>query len=118
MPLPANGIADPTTWSKLEGAGAATQGHVEFDWREEVEGVKNVGLRASYDWKLSKTALAITVGINFQKKQKNVDGRIGQWLSDIKEIWSTFKAVNDERPQEEEREPQLRGEARGQGPHG
>jgi hypothetical protein len=56
--------------------------------------VKNVGLRASYDWKLSKTALAITVGINFQKKQKNVEGRIGQWLSDIKEIWSTFKAVN------------------------
>jgi peptidoglycan hydrolase-like protein with peptidoglycan-binding domain len=94
----ANGIADPGTWAKLESAGAATQGHVEFDWREEVEGVKNVGLRASYDWKLSNTALAITVGINFQKKAKNVDGRISQWLSDIKEIWSTFKAVNHTDP--------------------
>lgn len=96
--LTANGIADPATWSKLQVAGAASQGHVEFDWREEVEGVKNVGLRASYDWKLSKTALAITVGINFQKKHKNVDGRISQWLSDIKEIWSTFKAVNHSDP--------------------
>ena len=96
--LTANGIADPGTWAKLETAGAATQGHVEFDWREEVEGVKNVGLRASYDWKLSKTALAVTVGITFQKKQKGVDGRIGQWLSDIREIWSTFKAVNHSDP--------------------
>ena len=98
VPLPANGIADPTTWSKLEGAGAAKQGHVEFDWLEEVEGVKGVGLRAGYDWKLSKTALGISVGINFQKKANNVDGRINQWLSDIKEIWSTFKAVNQSDP--------------------
>jgi peptidoglycan hydrolase-like protein with peptidoglycan-binding domain len=96
--VPANGIADPATWAKLETAGAATQGHVEFDWREEVEGVKNVGLRASYDWKLSKTALTITVGINFQKKQKNVEGRINEWLADIKQIWSTFKAVNQNDP--------------------
>lgn len=96
--LAANGIVDPVTWSKLEGAGAATRGHVEFDWREEVEGVKDVGLRASYDWKLSKSALAITVGITFQKKHKNVEGRISQWLSDIREIWSTFKAVNHSDP--------------------
>jgi peptidoglycan hydrolase-like protein with peptidoglycan-binding domain len=90
----ANGIADPATWAKLETAGAATQGHVEFDWREEVEGVKNVGLRAAYDWKQTKTALTISVGINFQKKHTGVDGRINQWLADIKEIWSTFKAIN------------------------
>jgi peptidoglycan hydrolase-like protein with peptidoglycan-binding domain len=96
--LTANGIADPGTWAKLETAGAATQGHVEFDWREEVEGVKNVGLRAAFDWKQTKTALNITVGINFQKKQTGVDGRISQWLSDIKEIWSTFKAVNQSDP--------------------
>jgi hypothetical protein len=32
------------------------------------------------------------------KKQKNVDTRIGQWLADIKEIWSTFKAVNTSDP--------------------
>src|SRR5207247_2013959 len=96
--VPSTGIADPGTWSKLEAAGSASQGHVEFDWREEVEGVKNVGLRANYDWKLSKTALKITVGINFQKKSKNVDGRINQWLADIKEIWSSFKAVNQTDP--------------------
>ena len=98
IPLAASGIADPATWAKLETAGAATQGHVEFDWLEEVEGVKGVGLTAAFDWKLSKTALAITLGINFRKKHKNVDGRIGQWLADIKEIWSTFKAVNDSDP--------------------
>src|SRR5262249_23023684 len=98
VPMTANGIADPATWAKLAAAGAATQGHVEFDWREEVEGVKNVGLRAGFDWKLSKTALAVTVGITFVKKQKNVDGRINQWLADIKEIWSTFKAVNQSDP--------------------
>ncbi|ACV79186.1 peptidoglycan-binding domain-containing protein [Nakamurella multipartita] len=98
IPVAATGIADPATWTKLETAGAASQGHVEFDWLEEVEGVKNVGLRAGYDWKLSKTALAITLGITFHKKHKNVDTRIGQWLADIKEIWSTFKAVNDSDP--------------------
>jgi peptidoglycan hydrolase-like protein with peptidoglycan-binding domain len=98
VPVTANGIADAATWAKLETAGAASQGHVEFDWREEVEGVKNVGLRAAYDWKLSKTALAITVGITFKKKHKNVDARITQWLSDIKQIWSTFKAVNHSDP--------------------
>ena len=58
----------------------ASQGHVEFDWREEVEGVKNVGLRAAFDWKLSKTALAITVGINFARRAKTVDSTISQWL--------------------------------------
>ena len=94
----ANGIADVGTWTKLEAAGAASQGHVEFDWQEEVEGVKGVGLRAAYDWKLSKTALTITGGITFHKKAKNVDGRINQWLADIKEIWSTFKAVNESDP--------------------
>jgi peptidoglycan hydrolase-like protein with peptidoglycan-binding domain len=96
--LAASGVADPGTWAKLETAGAATQGHVEFDWREEVEGVKNVGLRAAYDWKQTKTALNISVGIDFQKKHTGVDGRISQWLSDIKEIWSTFKAVNHSDP--------------------
>lgn len=98
VPVAATGIADPGTWAKLEVAGAASQGHVEFDWREEVEGVKNVGLRAAYDWKLSKTALNVSVGINFQKKQAGVDAKIGQWLADIKEIWSTFKAVNHSDP--------------------
>ncbi|MDO9456257.1 peptidoglycan-binding protein [Nocardioides sp.] len=98
VPLPATGIADPTTWAKLETAGAATQGHVEFDWHEEVEGVKNVGTTASYDWKLSKTALTISLGIAFHKKSAGVDGRISQWLADIKEIWSTFKAVNQDDP--------------------
>jgi peptidoglycan hydrolase-like protein with peptidoglycan-binding domain len=96
--LTANGIADAATWAKLETAGAAGQGHVEFDWQEEIEGVKGVGLKAAYDWKLSKTALTITVGINFIKKHSGVDGRISQWLSDIKEIWSTFKAVNTTDP--------------------
>jgi peptidoglycan hydrolase-like protein with peptidoglycan-binding domain len=98
VPLPATGIADPATWAKLETAGAATQGHVEFDWLEEVEGVKGVGLTAAYDWKLSKTALSITANINFRKKHAGVDGRINQWLGDIKEIWSTFQAVNDSDP--------------------
>lgn len=98
VPLAATGIADPATWAKLETAGAATQGHVQFDWLEEVEGVKGVGLTAAFDWKLSKTALAITLGINFHAKQKGVEGRIGQWLADIKEIWSTFKAVNESDP--------------------
>ena len=96
--VPATGIADPGTWAKLETAGAATQGHAEFDWREEVEGVKNVGLRAAYDWKLSKTALNVSVGITFNKKHGGVDGKIVQWLSDIREIWSTFKAVNHSDP--------------------
>ena len=116
--LTANGIADPATWAKLETAGAASQGHVEYDWTEEVEGVKGIAGRASYDWKLSKKALDITVGITFVKKHKNVDGRISQWLDDIKQIWSTFRAVNLSDPVGRRRGPQLRSEARREGPHG
>ncbi len=76
MPLTANGVADTATWAKLETAGAASQGHVQIDWTEEVEGVKNVGGRASFDWKLAKTALDITVGITFVKVHSGVDGAI------------------------------------------
>jgi peptidoglycan hydrolase-like protein with peptidoglycan-binding domain len=96
--VPSTGVADPGTWTKLMAAGAATQGHVEFDWREEVEGVRNVGLRANYDWRLSKTALTISVGINFIPKAKGLDSRINQWLAEIREIWSSFKAVNQTDP--------------------
>jgi peptidoglycan hydrolase-like protein with peptidoglycan-binding domain len=96
--IPATGVADPGTWAKLQAAGGASQGHIEFDWLEEVEGVKGVGLTAGFDWKLTKTALKITVGITFVKKQAGVDGRINQWLADIKEIWSTFAAVNASDP--------------------
>ena len=96
--LGTTGIADQATWAKLEVAGFATQGHVEFDWREEVEGVTNVGGRANYDWRLSKSALTISVGINFVPKSKNVSGRISEWLQDIHSIWSTFKAVNQTDP--------------------
>ena len=96
--VPATGAADPATWTKLEAAGFATQGHVEFDWREEVEGVKNVGLRAGFDWKLSKTALNVTVPIQFVKRDPGVDGRISQWLDDIHTLWSTFRAVNQTDP--------------------
>jgi peptidoglycan hydrolase-like protein with peptidoglycan-binding domain len=94
----ASGTADPATWTKLEAAGFATQGHVEFDWREEVEGVKNVGLRAGFDWKLSKTALNVTVPIQFVKRDAGVDGRISQWLDDIHTLWSTFRATNQTDP--------------------
>lgn len=92
------GVADPATWVKLQAAGFATQGHAEFDWREEVEGVTNVGLRAGYDWKLSKTALTVTVPINFRKKDGFVDAKINEWIADIKQIWSTFQAVNVTNP--------------------
>src|SRR3712207_8164840 len=43
LPILASGVADAGTWAKLETAGTASQGHVEFDWTEEVEGVKGVG---------------------------------------------------------------------------
>jgi peptidoglycan hydrolase-like protein with peptidoglycan-binding domain len=93
-----SGVADPATWAKLEAAGFATSGHVEFDWVEEVEGVKNVGERAGFDWKLSKTALNVTVPIQFVKKDRGVDGRIAQWLDDIHTLWSTFRATNQSDP--------------------
>jgi peptidoglycan hydrolase-like protein with peptidoglycan-binding domain len=92
------GVADVGTWTKLEASGFATQGHVEFDWREEVEGVKNVGGRSDYDWNLTKTALDVSVNINFIPQAKGVDGAITNWLAEIHEIWSTFKAVNQSDP--------------------
>ena len=40
---PRTGSPTPPPGPSSRSAGAASQGHVEFDWREEVEGVKNVG---------------------------------------------------------------------------
>ncbi len=96
---PATGIADPATWTLLETLGGpATGGRVEFEWREEVEGVSNVGGRAKYEWRLSPTELRITAGINFIPKAKGVQPKINDWLSEIRTIWSTFKGVSKTDP--------------------
>lgn len=114
---PADGVATKATWDKLEKAGSASAGRVEFEWREEVEGVTNVGERARYEWKIEPKRLLITARIQFvpmkQKKDKkgnvtgvvptsagDVSGRIQQWLTDIRQVWSTFKVVNMNNPKE------------------
>lgn len=96
--LDPDGRAGPITWSKLEQQGAAKQGRVEFEWREEVEGVGNVGGRAKYEWKLDPDRLLITAKINFIPKNKGVEAKIGDWLQEIKDIWGTFHAVNKKDP--------------------
>jgi peptidoglycan hydrolase-like protein with peptidoglycan-binding domain len=97
--LPATGVADVATWGKLETAGgAATGGRVEFEWRETVEGVSNVGGRAKYEWRLTATELRITAGINFIPKAKGVQPKINDWLSEIRQIWNSFKGVSKTDP--------------------
>jgi peptidoglycan hydrolase-like protein with peptidoglycan-binding domain len=96
--LKPSGAADGTTWKQLLAAAAADQGRVEYDWREEVEGVTNVGDRARYEWKLSADRLLISANINFVPaggaKAADVSGRVHEWLTDIRSVWSSFKAVN------------------------
>ena len=100
--VPATGVAKVATWSKLVAAGAASQGRTEYEWREVVEGVQNVGGRAKYEWKLTADQLLISANINFvtppPTKMVDVSGRIHEWVNEIKEIWSSFKAVNKKNP--------------------
>lgn len=97
--LPATGTPDVGTWAKLETVGgAASSGRVEFEWRETVEGVSNVGGRAKYEWRLTPTDLRITAGINFIPKAKGVQPKINDWLSEIRTIWSSFKGVSKSDP--------------------
>ena len=96
--VPSTGQTDTATWKKLLAAGPADQGRVEFDWREVVEGVKNVGERARYEWKLTPGRLLISANINFVPaggaKMAEVSGRIQDWLTEIREIWNKFRAVD------------------------
>jgi peptidoglycan hydrolase-like protein with peptidoglycan-binding domain len=96
--LKPSGTSDGATWKQLLAAAAATQGRVEYEWREEVEGVTNVGDRARYEWKLSADRLLISANINFVPaggaKAADVSGRVHEWLTDIRSVWNSFKAVN------------------------
>jgi len=97
--LPATGVADVKTWAVLEAKGGpATGGRVEFEWRETVEGVSNVGGRAKYEWRLTATELRITAGINFIPKAKGVQPKINDWLSEIRQIWNSFRGVSKTDP--------------------
>jgi len=100
--VPETGVADTATWAKLEKAGTATRGRTEFAWREEVEGVTNVGVTAKYNWKLSASRLLITVGINFKKAdgKPSHHPRVNDWIADIADVWSVFGAVNKAKPKE------------------
>jgi peptidoglycan hydrolase-like protein with peptidoglycan-binding domain len=99
---PPSGVAQVGTWAKLVAAGAASQGRTEYEWREVVEGVQNVGGRAKYEWKLTADKLQISANINFvtppPTKMADVSGRIHEWVTEIKDIWSSFKAVNKKNP--------------------
>jgi hypothetical protein len=99
---PAAGVADPGTWAKLVAAGAASQGRTEYEWREVVEGVQNVGGRAKYEWKLTADRLLISANIDFKPfapaKIGDVSSRISEWITEIRDIWSSFKAVNKANP--------------------
>ena len=96
--LSADGRVGPITWGKLESAGAASQGRVEFEWREDVEGVGNVGLRAKYEWKLAPDQLLISSKVNFVPKAKGLDAKITEWMQQVKTVWNTFDAVNKKDP--------------------
>lgn len=95
-----DGIAGPNTWKELEKAGSASQGRVEFEWREEVEGVGNVGGRAKYQWKIDPTRLLISAKIQFVPKAKGVLAKVPAWEQDVKDVWNSFKAVNKKDPAE------------------
>jgi peptidoglycan hydrolase-like protein with peptidoglycan-binding domain len=96
--LKPSGSAEGNTWNKLLKAGAADTGRVEYEWREEVEGVQNVGDRARYEWKLTADRMLISANIDFVPaggaKIADLSGRIHDWLTDIRSVWNSFQAVN------------------------
>lgn len=90
--LKADGIVGPLTWGQLEQvAGAVAQGTKQFDWRESVEGITNVGTTAGFDWEAKNGKLTITVKINFTGSSSHP--MVNQWLQDIKDVWNNYKAV-------------------------
>lgn len=98
--LGADAVIGPMTWGELEKAGSASAGRVEFEWREEVEGVTNVGGRAKYQWKMAADRLLISAKIDFVPKAPNVLGKVPAWQQDVKDIWNSMKAVNKKNPAE------------------
>ena len=115
MPLPATGIADPATWAKLETAGAATQGHVEFDWLRGGGGVKDVGLTAGVRLEaVQDRAEPSPSGINFRKKhdeRRRPDRPVaGRHQGDLEHL----QGGQRQRPEEEEHGPDFEAQCGGQ----
>jgi len=90
--LPDTGWANHATWAELNKvAGAVTGGTRQFDWRESVEGISNVGTTAMYDWEVKDGTLTISVKIQFTGLKGHP--MVTTWLTDIKEVWNNYKAV-------------------------
>jgi peptidoglycan hydrolase-like protein with peptidoglycan-binding domain len=114
--LPESGTADQKTWVQLDGVtGAITSGYREFDWRETVEGVSNVGETARYSWEVKGDSITITVKIKFKGKKNHP--MVKTWLQDIKDVWNSYKAVEVGKPQPREYKIQFNPEKSSSAPH-
>lgn len=95
---PANGVADPATWTVLDAKGAgASVGRVERQWRENVGGNPNIGMTSRYTWRLTPegdapTAMEVSVKIRFTTNSMKAS-----WPGLVSAAWNKFSAVHPQR---------------------
>lgn len=92
-PLVKDGVVGPATWGLVDLVpGSVNVGRVEFSSDERVEG--NIyGGDTRYTWRLTDTALEVTVNINFTGLKSHP--QVATWLGQIASVWNVFKFVDD-----------------------
>lgn len=95
-PLPVNGVVNAATWAALDAAaGPVTIGREDFSWQERTEGAI-AGADSRFTWRLLPDKLQVTVNIRFTGAPNHP--RVGQWRTDIANIWNGFRLVDDDHP--------------------
>lgn len=96
---PANGIVDKATWEKLDQQGKSSFGRIEKEWEEKVGGA-TFGMTSKYEWRIEKTQIVVTVGINFVADSadppKNLATSKASLIKSITDRWNRFKAVRSD----------------------
>jgi peptidoglycan hydrolase-like protein with peptidoglycan-binding domain len=98
-PVPLTGLGDAATWAKLD-AFASSVGQISRRWTEVVGG-HTYGMTSVYSWRMSPSAITVTVGINFQPPAPAAPMPavpVGTWFNDMKGAWNRFKAVKTTDP--------------------
>jgi peptidoglycan hydrolase-like protein with peptidoglycan-binding domain len=98
-PVPLTGLGDAATWAKLD-AFASSVGHIARTWTEVVGG-HTYGMTSVYSWRMSPSAMTVTVGINFQPPAPAAPMPavpVNTWFGYIRNTWNRFKAVKTTDP--------------------
>jgi hypothetical protein len=89
--LKADGIVGPKTWTALDVKGSSNVGQIRNTWTESDIGGETYGLTSSYSWKITDSAVEVTVKFHFTGGGAQRATIINNAFNGIKRVWNSFK---------------------------